>query len=733
MFSFLTDLPQKKLEPLHVLYRSKKLDDLIIAVDKLLDEYPRSHSLLNMKSMALINQGRNANAKKVLTVAQKQCPNHPDAYNNMGTLLQREGEFKKAIENYKKVLEMRPDSYEAYNNIGIALQGENKFSNAIYYHKQAVHINSKYHTGYINLGLCHYQKKEFSTSLKYYETALSINPKNPVVHFNIGLVHQAQNHFTDATASYLKSLEIRPDFPEAANNLGCVYDAQGNYEKAVFYFTKAIRANGNYPEALNNLGTSFKNAAKFDKALAAFGKAISLKPDYPKALNNIGDVLNEQGKFCEAETYLLKAIQIDPGLCEAYNNLGISQKHQGNVNRAKVFYQKAISIKPDYYHALLNLGVLMEANNDLKQAKKYYQEALKINPYFVEAHYNLSKIITFTLNDTYFNELISVHKRPDLKNIEKIQISFALAKAYEDIEEYCKSLKFLEEANTLRRRVLDYEFETDVCLFSQIKSSTKSLPPNSLTISKTESFPIPIFIIGMPRSGTTLVEQIISAHSEVTGGGELTCLNSNALPIIASQKVIYNQTLESLRKTYLTKLKSLSKDKPFVTDKMPQNFYFLSLICKALPEAKIIHVNRDPAAVCWSNFKTNFSSKGLGYSNSLEDILNYYTQYEDLMSFWRSKYSDLIYEVNYEQLIVDSDKEIKNLIDFIGLPWEPDCLKPHKNPRFIQTASNQQVRKKIYSGSSDQWRHFEPFFHSRLRDAFKNLNDRISTKNKGIF
>ena len=212
----------------------------------------------------------------------------------------------------------------------------------------------------------------------------------------------------------------------------------------------------------------------------------------------------------------------------------------------------------------------------------------------------------------------------------------------------------------------------------------------------------------MPRSGTTLVEQIISSHSEAMGAGELDLIRRFGGKLAINSSFINITLISKFRDRYLSELSKLSNGKKFITDKMPQNFLYIPLICAAFSEAKIIHVQRNAAATCWSNYKHYFVADGLGYCYDLNDMVEYYNLYIDLMKHWQSDYGDRIYNLNYENLTTDQENQTKKLIKHLGLSWEKACLSPQKNKRSVRTASQQQVRKKIYQGSSDAWREYEP-------------------------
>jgi hypothetical protein len=232
--------------------------------------------------------------------------------------------------------------------------------------------------------------------------------------------------------------------------------------------------------------------------------------------------------------------------------------------------------------------------------------------------------------------------------------------------------------------------------------------------------PTPVFILGMPRSGTSLLEQIITSNSKVTGAGELEYISQYGFNLAVGNEVINKTSISNFRKAYQSELFRLSDGKDVVTDKMPQNFRFIPLICAAFPEAKIVHVRRDSAATCWSNYKQYFVTKGLGYCHDLSDVTTYFQLYENLMKYWQSQYGDRIYNLDYEKLTIDQENETREVIQYLDLKWEDACLYPQKNERNVRTASQQQVRKRVYQGSSQAWRKYEPF----LNGAFDKLEDR---------
>jgi len=319
-----------------------------------------------------------------------------------------------------------------------------------------------------------------------------------------------------------------------------------------------------------------------------------------------------------------------------------------------------------------------------------------------EAHRMLASIKKFDAQDEQYSLMHQLYLDENISDAQRCDINFGLAKACEDLEDFEQAYTHYVEGNALRKKLLQYDINDDVELCRNLKSNYPQIAQNSLA---PDSFPdnlMPIFIVGMPRSGTTLVEQIISSHSQVTGAGELIFASLFGANIATGVNEVNYESLLDFRNKYLNKMKNFSKGNLIVTDKMPQNFNFIGLLAAAFPEAKIVHVKRDPAAVCWSNFTHYFPSDTMSYSYAIDDVIRYYALYQNLMDFWTNTLSDRIYQLNYEQLTVNQESETRQLIDHLRLDWDEQCLSPQNNARGVATASNVQVRKKVYKGSSEQ-------------------------------
>jgi tetratricopeptide (TPR) repeat protein len=468
------------------------------------------------------------------------------------------------------------------------------------------------------------------------------------------------------------------------------------------------------------VANALKEQGKLDEAIASYNKTLAIKPDYAEAYNNMGNALKDQGKLDEAIEAYNKALAIKPDFAEAYYNMGNALKEQGKLDEAIAPYNKALSFKPDYAEAYNNKGNALKDQGKLDEAIDAYSKALSLKPDYAEAHRNLSSIIKYDSNHPQVAAVDKMTKRSDLNDDDRCNLHFAFAKMSEDIGDLDVAFENYVAGGRLRQKLLSYDPRQDEIIFNQIKTTALTIKDTFFNKPAKGAPHTPIFILGMPRSGTTLVEQIISSHSHVHGAGELEILRRLAAPFNFGNKMINSDSIFQLRKAYLDELAKVSNGSNFVTDKMPRNFQYIGLILKALPEAKIIHTKRDPAATCWSNFKNYFSAKGLGYSYDLEDTVGYFKLYQDLMYFWDDLYGDQIYHLDYDRLTVEQETETRKLIEHMELGWEDACLSPQENKRSVRTASQQQVREKVYTGSSDAWRKFEPYLNG-LFDELEQL------------
>ena len=501
--------------------------------------------------------------------------------------------------------------------------------------------------------------------------------------------------------------------------LGGLYLMVGNDEQGVRRLEEALAVAPNNAAGWSNLSEGLRRLGRLDEAVEASRKALTLKPDDVDAYNNMGIALQDQGELDDAIASWRRALSLKPDHAEAYNNIGIALQDLGELDDAIASFRKALSLKPDFAEAYNNMGIALQDQGELDDAIASYRKALSLKPDYAECHNNLSGLKKFSKEDEQFIQMQNLYLDSNITEDQRCNLCFALGKASEDLNEFEMSFKYLVEGNSLRKKLLSYNVHQEIKLFDQIKNTHLSLEKNAVKNINILDKPTPVFILGMPRSGTTLVEQIISSHSEVTGAGELNYVEQFGGTTATGISKANTENLVDFREKYLENLQHISNGSPIVTDKMPPNFRYIGLIFSAFPDAKIVHVKRIPAATCWGNYKQKFRNKDLGYCYNLDDLITYYGLYRDLMQFWEERYGDRIYNLNYETLTINQKDETRKLIQYLGIEWQEACLAPQDNKRSVETASNIQIRQKIYQGSSQEWKKFEPF----LNGAFNDLGD----------
>ena len=529
----------------------------------------------------------------------------------------------------------------------------------------------------------------------------------------------SNSQFDSAQMLVQKLIENFPNDALLFNISGACLNEMGQIDLAINNFEKALLIKSDYTEVHYNLGVAFQKNFQIDKAIKHYEIAISLKHAYPTAHNNLGLIYLGRNQIESAVKSFEWAVAYSPEYAEGHNSLGAGLQELKKFEDAKQQFEKAISLNPNYAQAHHNLGILSEMLGLPEDALNHYQKAVTINPRFAEAHRNLSKLKDFQSSDPQITLMNSLYSEEGVNIADKVKLGFALAKVYDDLGNHDQFFKFLNEANKLRKTELNYSIkETEDFHKHVTKLFSKPIPKIKKALLKPSSIR-PIFIVGMPRSGTSLVEQIIASHHSVYGAGELTNLKEIVSPILEN---FINNKIDSLgeadltliRQKYIESLTHLNISEQIITDKMPLNFRLIGLILSAIPEAKIIHLKRDARATCWSNYKHYFT-EGNGFTFNQDDLTKFYTLYVQLMDFWHKLFPSQIYDIEYEKLTVNQKKETENLLKYSELEWDENCLNFHKNKRAVETASASQVRKKIYQGSSEAWKKYESYLKPLIK------------------
>ena len=541
-------------------------------------------------------------------------------------------------------------------------------------------------------------------------------PLEPLLLNISGSFHHSDGQLNTAIIRFKKAIKLNSNYPEAHYNLGVTLRDLGHTKGAITSYKNALSKKNEYPDAHYNLGNAFFSLEKFDSAIEHFKSAIYFNPKHYQAYNNLGLIYKQLGDDLEAGKNFDKALIIKPDYAEATNERGVIFQNNGDLENAIKYFQKSLEINPKLADAHNNIGLTEKELNKTDKAITSFEKALSVDPNFANAYYNLSQFKNYSFSKKQIKNMQSMLKTEDISQSNLIAINFALAAINENLGEHDNFFNYLNEGNRLRKLDLNYSFNTSkkiisiiYKIFAEGPNSIKNPLQNNNASNKR-----PIFILGMPRSGTSLVEQILSSHQAVYGGGELSTLMKLCLPLLESKlsNEKYTNThsekdLILIREKYLDSLNQFNTSEKLISDKTPANFQYIGIILSIFPNAKIIHLKRDPRATCWSIYKSKWSGNGYGFSYNMDDLVSYYGLYSNLMNFWHEQFPGKIYDICYEDLTTNQEDETRNLLEYCELDWDEKCLNFHKNKRAVKTASSIQVREKMYQGSSDAWRKYE--------------------------
>ena len=576
---------------------------------------------------------------------------------------------------------------------------------------------------------------------------VSIDESSAEAWLNLGLIARERSDYSAAAENFRRALDTEPDYPEARNNLtSLLKELERNAD------TTAVSADDfESAEALFLSGLEEFQRGDYPSAEKSFRESLKRVPDEVSALTNLVATLIKLDQLDEARGVCLKAISLDGNSAQNWLNLGLIDKEQSDLPAALAGFRRAAEIRPDYAEALHNSGLVLKGLDRFAEAVASIRQALAINPDYADAHSVLGSLLLalgemeeaeaslrkgvelapddarplikallylpYRQDDPCFGRLEEIYAgRESLAPEDRIDLDFVMGRAMESVGQYDRSFGAYAEGNRLYYQTHPFDEDHEdrrlerlrglftAELFKQFAALANSTPP-----ARDEQ--VPVFIVGMPRSGTTLIEQILSSHPALHGAGELPLLGE----LVGKARDVFNPedpaatlfALHGIGREYLARVGELAPGARYVTDKMPGNYDHLGWIHLMLPHAKIIHTVRDPMDTCFSCFAMKFEH-GHEYCYDLETLGRHYLRYREYMTHWHAVLPPCrILDVGYEEVIDDTEREARRVLDYLELPWDPACLDFYKNKRTVRTASVTQVRKPIYKSSVARWKHFE--------------------------
>lgn len=623
--------------------------------------------------ISLVNAGRYRESGALARQLTERLPGSGFAWKALGVSLKLQRE--PALEALERAAQLLPEDGEAQYNLGAAQLDAGRVQEAVASFRRALELRPDAADTHNDLGYALQRLGRFDEAVASYQAALALAPERAEVHLNLGhsllLLHRPEQ----ALSSYRQALTLKHDFVDAHIGVCNALRELGRFHKAIDGYRQLLRVRPDMAEAHGNLGSLLLDLGRLEEAVASYEQALRIKPDYAEALHNRGIALRLLRRTAEAEDSCRQALAANPALAAAWAVLGDICADQGKFAQAEELFRRALALDPD----------LPEGWSGLVQLRK------------------------MTAADGWWRDAaLSLASKPLAPRKESL-LRYAIGKYFDDIGEFDQAFAHYRRANELgkQHRIPHDRDEVtrgvDRMLTNYDRERLAAAREGGVDSA------LPVLVVGMPRSGTSLVEQILASHPAVIGAGELTFWTSvgASAPAFLGRDKVGAAARRAAAREYLLLLQIQSAKAQRIVDKMPANFLQLGLIHAALPAARIIHVQRDPLDTCLSIYFQDFSAT-LSYANDLSDLAHYYAEYLRLMQHWRSVLPvEAMLDVPYEHLVTDPETWVRKMLAFIGLPWDSRCLEFHRTERDVLTASRWQVRQRINSASIGRWRHYQ--------------------------
>jgi tetratricopeptide (TPR) repeat protein len=637
-------------------------------------------------------QGRLAEAERLYRGVLEGIPGHLGTLQRLGEICFRTGRIAEAADLTKQALETAPDDAQMLSNLGFMLTTIGRSGEA----------------------------------LGFLERSLALRPDAAQTHANLGNALAALNRPEEALQSYAKAAALAPNLAEPHNNIGNVFASLKRQEEAVAAFEKALAIQPSFAEAWSNLGNSLFRLRRTTQAIACFRRALALKPEFAPAHYNWGTLLGETGLHDEAVEHYRLACAIDPRHTAARNNLGRSLNALGRPEEALAAFEEALAIDPGFALAQAGIGSAMLYLGRVEEARAACERAVATASELPAVHRALAEVKHFVKDDPEIAALETLAEREAaMDDADKAELHFALAKAYADCADHARAFAHMTKGNAAKRRLIAYDEEAHLGEMRRTAATfTRELMQR---MNGGEPSQRPVFIVGMPRSGTTLIEQILASHPLVFGAGEQPEFGRCVLgsyqpgPPPFDISALAASELRQMGACYLGRMEAKVPQEAWrFTDKMPANFRFLGLIHLSLPGARVIHVHRDPLDTCFSCYSKLFTGN-LDYTYDLGELGRYYKAYAALMAHWRAVLPEgVMLEVCYEDLVGDFEAGARKIVAHCGLDWDERCLEFHKTERAVITASTSQVRQPLFKTSIGRWQPYAAWL-APLREAMAEV------------
>jgi len=672
--------------------------------------------------------GRLEQASRLYREILRIAPNQPDALHLLGLVAHQQGQHRRAVEWISRAVALNPNAPAFYSNLGAVYRVLGELDKAVGNCQRAVRIDPAHAQAHNNLGNALADQERLDEAVASFRRALEIQPSNPEALNNLGNALRRQGKLDQAEDCYRRALELEPRFAKALNNLGNILRSRGKPDEAEVHYRRALEINPRSSTALNNLGIALESQGKLDEAETCYRRALEIAPDYVDGLNNLGNMLINRGELDEAEACYRRALKVNPNLVHCHNGLGGVFQRRKMSHEAISHYRRALEIQPDYVDALANLAGLLEKLNRLEEAAQSAAQCLRLAP-----DHPLANLVAAGCDHRQgrFREGIERLEKlqplvPSYSNIAK-DIQFQLGRLHDRAGNTRKAFACFTEANRLAMQEFGQEVAERKQRYLQIIASFGEVFTRDWVDSWTPTPPFeeaetPVFLVGFPRSGTTLLDVILDSHPRIQTLAEKPTVyaiehEARRLPgeyprVVAD---LAPSTIESLRDAYFRAVDGFLARQPgtVLVDKHPLNMAAVGLILRFFADAKFIVAIRHPCDVCLSCFMQNFKlNNAMANFFTLEDAA---TLYDKVIRLWR-RYVALLphayHLVKYEDLVDDFEGETQRLLRFLDVDWDDSVRHYEDHARqkdWIHTPSYRQVVEPIYKRAVGRWRRYTEY------------------------
>jgi tetratricopeptide (TPR) repeat protein len=698
-----------------------ELDRAIQLYRQILISQPDHADALHLLGVTALQLGQPKQAIELIERAIALLPSEAVFHRNLGEAYRAADQLKRAAACFQVALRLQPNSADAAVNLGSIHMQSGQPARAAALFRQALQHQPDHALAHNCLGNACRALGDTQQAMTHFRRAVELNPQLGFAHTNLGQLLLVAGRSHEALLHCREAVRLQPDSAPAHNNLGNVFRTFGQLTEAKASYTEALRFNPNLATVPNNLGQVMQKEGKLDEAVRWFEQAVQLEPQNASFRVNLASVLSERHDFATAEKHLQTILQREPANPDARGALGKLRYEQGRLEEARAEYRAVLRTHPEHPNLNYVLGEVLLELNQQEEAVACFRAALRGKPNYAPALSQLATHLRGKLPAQEQQTLRRLADDPHVPGPDRSLVLFGLAQVCDAHSDYEEAARHLEQANALelaarRQRGQGYNPNVHVGFVNRL-----------LTVFTLEFFDRvrgfgadserPVFIVGLPRSGTSLLEQVLASHSRVFGAGELRLAREGFEELgrgsdeaaetraLEALKGIDADTVQWLARTHLDRLNALNATAARIIDKMPDNYMYLGLLALLFPKARFLHCRRDLRDVAVSCWITQF--RAIPWANDPEHLASRFVQYQHIMEHWRRVLPVPVLDVDYEEMVGDLELVARRVVAFCGLDWEPACLEFHRSPRPVRTASIMQVRQPIYRRSVARWRNYE--------------------------